>query len=101
VRIALAELIVLEIKPEVMQSQFQLLWRLEVDYHKSQLLGLVDIRQGIVNEDTFPGRSSDFLQDDLIDLRIGLYKANFTGKHDPIEEIKEIIFGPRLRKCLC
>ncbi len=86
---------------EVAQTDFQLLRRLEMNNRKSQILCLVNIGSRIVDKEAFPRRSSDLLEQYLIDLRIWLDKTYFAGEDNVIEQVEEIISLVRTRKGLC
>ena len=72
-----------------------------MDRGKSQRLRLLDICQGIVNEQTFIGGSANSIEHDLKDLRVRLHMTDLTGDHEIIQQVKEIMFFPRTWKGLC
>ena len=83
-----------------MQAGVQLLRGLKMDGGKAQFVCLVDIRQGIINKQTFMGGFSNFFKHDLEDLRVWLYVPYIARYDEVIEQIKEIIFFASQRKCL-
>lgn len=63
---------------ELVQVGPQLLRRLEMDNGKSHLLRLLNVCQGVVNEETFPCRSSNLIEHDLKDPRVWFDVPDFS-----------------------
>jgi hypothetical protein len=83
--LTLSERIVLEKDLEDTQAGFQLLRGLEKYSSKPKRLCLLDVCQGIIDEETFPSRLSNFVEQDLKDLRFWFCMANFARNHHIVE----------------
>jgi hypothetical protein len=76
---------------EITQAGFQLLRGLEKNGSESKSLSLMDICQGVVDEETFMSRPSNLVEQDLEDLRVWFHVTHLTGDH-VIQQIKKSCF---------
>lgn len=71
-----------------------------MDCGEAQLLCSINIGRGVVNQEAFGSRESDFVQQQVEDSRIRFDKLDVAGKNDVIEQIEEGILVSRTWKCL-
>src|SRR5687767_678714 len=72
-----------------------------MDGGEPHFIRLIDIWQRVVNEQAFPRRSSNLVQNDSIDLRLWLDESHRAGNNHVIEQVKKIIFCARVWECFC
>ena len=71
-----------------------------MDCRKPHLLRLMDVRQRIIDEETFVCGSADAIERDLKDLRVRLHVTNLAGNDHIIQQVEEIVSLARVGKGL-